>query len=75
MVMRLMKARSEESNQRSSQIDWHAYALRRFAGFRLSERQAIVRYLEYRAAHAWDFVAEKINAALDSYWRSSLNQD
>ncbi len=65
----------QESIQRSSQIDWHAYALRRFAGFRLSERQAIVRYLEYRAAHTWDFVAEKINAALDSYWRSSLNQD
>jgi len=48
--------------------------MRRFAGFRQPERQAIVRYLEYRAAHTWDFVAVKINTALDAYWRSSLTQ-
>jgi hypothetical protein len=61
----------QESVQQPSSIDWHAYALRRFAGFNALERQAIVRYLEYRAAHTWDFVAVKINAALDSYWNPS----
>jgi hypothetical protein len=65
----------QESVQQTSQIDWHAYALRRFEGFRPPERHAIIRYLEDRAAHTWDFVAEKINAALDSYWKSSLDQD
>jgi hypothetical protein len=65
----------QESIQQPSTMDWHAYALRRFAGFKPPERHAIIRYLEYRAAHTWDFVAEKINAALDSYWRSSLSQD
>jgi hypothetical protein len=65
----------QESIQQPSNIDWHAYALQRLAGFTPLERQAIVRYLEYRAAHAWDFVAVKINAALDSYWKAELNQD
>ena len=65
----------QESIQQPGTIDWQAYALRRFAGFRPPERHAIIRYLEYRAAHTWDFVAEKINAALDSYWRSSPGQD
>ena len=61
----------QESIQQPSQIDWQAYALRRLAGFTPSERQAIVRYLEYHAAHTWDFMAQKIEAALDAYWRSS----
>ena len=58
----------QESVQETSIIDWHAYALQRFAGFRLQERQAIVRYLAYRAARGWDFEAQKIHEALDSYW-------
>jgi hypothetical protein len=62
----------QESVQQPSSIDWHAYALRRFAGFNARERQAIVRYLEYRAAHTWDFVAVKINTALKTYWQSSF---
>jgi hypothetical protein len=65
----------QESVQQPSSIDWHAYALRRFAGFRSPERQAIVRYLEYRAAHTWDFVAVKINTALGAYWKPSLGQN
>ncbi len=65
----------QESVQQPSSIDWHAYALRRFAGFRPLEKQAIVRYLEYRAAHTWDFEAVKINAALDTYWRTSIDQN
>ena len=65
----------QESVQQRSTIDWHAYALRRFAGFRLPERRAIIRYLEYRAARAWDSAAEKIDTALDSYWRSSLDRE
>jgi hypothetical protein len=62
----------QESNRRSSQIDWHAYALRRHAGFIQPERQAIVRYLTFRAAQAWDFEAKQINEALNSYWIPSL---
>ncbi len=65
----------QESVRQPSTMDWHAYALRRFSGFRPPERHAITRYLEYRAAHAWDFEAVKINAALDSYWRSSPGPD
>ena len=65
----------QESPQPQSTIDWYAYALRRFAGFRPPERQAIVHYLEYRSACSWDFEAVKINTALDSYWRPSLSQD
>lgn len=65
----------QESGQTPGSIDWHAYALHRFANFNSPERQAIVRYLEYRAAHTWDFEAVKINAALDTYWRTSINQD
>ena len=64
----------QESIQQPSTTDWHAYAMRRFAGFRQQERQAIIRYLEYRAAHAWDFEAKKISAALDSYWKPSLDK-
>jgi hypothetical protein len=64
----------QESVQQPSGIDWQAYALRRFAVFNLPERQAIVRYLEYRAAHTWDFVAVKINTALEAYWKLSLGQ-
>lgn len=63
----------QASRQPIDGVDWHAYALERFAGFKWRERQAIVRYLDYRAAHSWEFVAVNINAALDSYWRSSLN--
>ena len=55
-------------------MDWHAYVLRRLSGFRPPQRHAISRYLEYRADHAWDFTADKINAALASYWRSSLTR-
>lgn len=65
----------QESIQRPSNIDWHAYALRRFAWFSPLERQAIVRYLEYRAAHTWGFVAVKINTALEAYWKPSLGQN
>jgi hypothetical protein len=65
----------QESFQQQSSIDWHAYALRRFSGFRHLERQAIIHYLEYRGAHTWEFEAEKINAALSSYWRASLHSD
>jgi hypothetical protein len=64
----------QESVQQPGSIDWRAYALRRFAVFNLPERQAIVRYLEYRAAHTWDFVAVKINTALEAYWKPSLCQ-
>jgi hypothetical protein len=64
----------QESVQQPSSIDWHAYALRRFAGFKPPERQAIVRYLEYRTAHTWDFVAVKINTALEAYWKPSRDQ-
>ena len=63
----------QESIRQTSSIDWHAYALRRFAGITAPERRAIVAYLEYRAAHIWESEAEKINAALDSYWRASLH--
>jgi hypothetical protein len=63
----------QESVEQPSSIDWHAFALRRFAGFTALERQAIVRYLEYRAAHTWDFVTVKIHAALDAYWKPSLD--
>ena len=61
----------QTSLQKRDTVDWHAYALKRFAGFNPRERQAIVRYLDYRAAHAWEFVAVSITAALNSYWRSS----
>ncbi len=61
----------QESVRQPSTTDWHAYALRRFSGFRQPERHAITCYLEYRAAHTWDMEAKQINAALDSYWRSS----
>ena len=67
--------RPQESIRRSSQIDWHAYALRRHAGFTPPERQAIVRYLTYRADSAWDFEARKIHEALDSYWIPSLGYE
>lgn len=59
--------------QSTDTVDWRTYALQRFASFNPRERQAIVRYLEYRAAHAWDFVAGNIYTALDSYWRLSPN--
>ncbi len=61
--------------QQTGTVDWHAYALRRLSGFTPPERHAITRYLEYRAAHSWDFTADKINAALDSYWQSSAGSD
>ncbi len=57
-----------------SKTDWHAYIIRRCAGFGLQEREVIVRYLEYSAGRAWEDQARKIHEALESYWKPSLTQ-
>jgi len=61
----------QESRHLTDAVDWRNYALQRFAGFNQREREAIVHYLDYRAAHVWEFVAVNIKATLNSYWRST----
>lgn len=49
-----------------------ADAIERFAVYTRPERQAIIHYLEYRAEND-GYEAPRIEAALASYWRPSLD--
>ncbi len=46
------------------------YSIRRFADFTRAERIAIIHYLEFQAQD--EYQASKINEALESYWRPSV---
>jgi hypothetical protein len=52
--------------------DLFAFSAERMAGFSRPERNAILRYLEYKAQFDED-AAPEINEALDRYWKPSLN--
>jgi hypothetical protein len=64
---------SDEATERAGRtINWREHAERRFAAFTRPERLAIIHYLEYRAEND-GYAAPGIEAALDSYWRPSLD--
>ena len=66
-MQNLMKKGREQRHK----TDWREYSTRRFQHFTRDEREAIIRYLEFKAKD--EYQAKEINQALDSYWRPSLN--
>lgn len=57
--------------ERAARVDLGSWARKRWAGFTLPERVAIVKYLEYRKSSDW-VDADRIEATLKAYWRPSL---
>jgi hypothetical protein len=63
-VLRSMK-------ERAARVDLSLWDRKRWAGFALPEREAIVQYLEYRKSSNW-VDADRIEATLKAYWGPSL---
>jgi hypothetical protein len=57
--------------ERRAGVDLSSWDRKRWAGFTLPEREAIVKYLEHRKSYDWAD-AVRIEATLKAYWRPSL---
>ncbi len=62
----------ESSNDLTDNFDWYEIATQKFSHFNLTERKAIIAYLQYASTQT-EWYREQINSALERYWLKTLS--